>query len=109
MTYEKEILQILLEAGNDGLTVRKIARNVFNIHNGLFSAITYEAIHKSVSTFISRNCKSEYSLIESTGKRGYYRLNSKSDKTRQLMLEFHDEEVNELSPMPSEDKSLSLF
>jgi hypothetical protein len=53
-------------------------------------------------------------LIESTGKRGYYRLNTKnSQDARQLLLEFRsgvveDEQRTEEKPA-SKDLSLSLF
>lgn len=36
MRFEKDILLILIEAGDNGLSVNKISRHVFNTHNSFF-------------------------------------------------------------------------
>ena len=61
--------------------------------------------------YLLKNSKSQQSLIESTGQRGCYRLNTTGSKdAQQLMLLFRDETV--VSDEPStlqEDMSLDLF
>ena len=48
MKYDRLIIEILMEAGSDGLTVRKVSRHVFNAVNGLFDEADIEAVHKLV-------------------------------------------------------------
>jgi hypothetical protein len=58
-----------------------------------------------------KNSKSSQSLIESTGRRGFYRLNTTgSQDALQLMLQFREEqqEKEEEKP-PVQDLSLDLF
>jgi hypothetical protein len=66
-----------------------------------------------VQQYLLKNSKSSLSLIESTGRRGYYRLNTQNNAdARQLMLEFREEEI-EMEEVeeekPKQDLSLSLF
>lgn len=108
MDYDKEILRILTEAGMNGLTVAKVSRHVYNTFNSFFNAVSYDDVHRHVAQYLIRNSKNSESIVEKVG-RGTYRLNMKSQETRQLMLQFTDEvEVTENSDKP-EDLSLSLF
>ncbi len=110
MNYEKEILTILQEAGDEGLSLSKIAKHVFNSQNSFFDTPNLENIHYCVSQYLIRNSKNPDSLIERCAKRGVYRLNQSSPDTLQLMLCFCDDEGETLSSNNStEDKSLSLF
>jgi hypothetical protein len=58
-----------------------------------------------------KNSKSPQSLIENTGRRGFYRLNTNNNAdARQLLLEFREpatEEKEEEKPVV--DLSLNLF
>lgn len=76
-----------------------------------FSQPDYEDIRSYVQQYLLRNSKSSQSLIESTGRRGYYRLNSEgSADARQLLLQFREELVEEKEEeMPKQDLSLNLF
>ena len=63
MKYDRLIIEILMEAGSDGLTVRKVSRHVFNAVNGLFDEADIEAVHKlvypSTTTFSPLNKAAE--------------------------------------------------
>ncbi|MDE6003507.1 MAG: hypothetical protein K2G76_08495, partial [Prevotella sp.] len=61
--------------------------------------------------YLLKNSKSPQSLIGSTGRRGYYRLNTKdSDDALQLLLRFHEEQQEtEEEEKPQQDLSLDLF
>lgn len=108
MEYDKEILRILTEAGERGLSVAKISRHVYNSCNTFFSSVTYEDVHRYVSQFLLRNSKNPESLIEKSG-RGIYHINLKSQATSQLLLQFCDDASKTEPEKPSEDLSLSLF
>lgn len=77
----------------------------------LFSSQDLEEIRSYVQQYLLKNSKSPQSLIESTGRRGYYRLNTLHNAdARQLMLEFkRHEQVEEKEEKPLPDLSLDLF
>lgn len=111
MNYEQDILRILFEAGKDGLPLRKIVRHVYNQHNGLFDALTYEVVYRDVFACVKKNSKSKYSLLENTERRGFYRMNMNSAGSRQLLLAFSDDGDDNQAESKSmdDDMSLSLF
>ena len=97
-----------MEAGERGISVQNISRHVYNLNCTFFHQPDYEEVRSYVQQFLLRNSKSQQSLIESTGQRGYYRLNTTGSKdAQQLMLLFRDDIVTD-DVQPSEPKDLSL-
>lgn len=86
-TYEKEILKVLAEAGEQGLPLHKIAKHVHNSCNSLFEASDYTQVYNKVRAYIRRNVKNKNSLVEMY-RRGVYRLNPSSSATAQLKIDF---------------------
>lgn len=75
-----------------------------------FNTPDYEEIRTYVQQFLLKNSKSNLSLIENAGRRGYYRLNTKgSADARQMMLQFRDEQEEKEEEKPQQDLSLDLF
>ena len=111
MTYDQQILQVLTEAGECGVSVQAIAKHVYNMNCTFFVQPDFEEIRTYVQQYLLRNSKSQQSLIESTGRRGYYRLNTEgSADARQLLLQCRDEKEEELEEeKPQQDLSLDLF
>ena len=94
------------------MSIRNISRHVYNMNCTFFVQPDFAEICSYVGQYLQRNSKSPQSLIENTGRRGYYRLNtSGSSDARQLMLEFSDkyETDEDAAPTPKQDLSLSLF
>ena len=92
MTYDKQILQILLEVGERGISVQQLSKHVFNKNASFFFTPNLEEIRSYVQQYLLKNSKSPSSLIESMGRRGYYRLNTQNNPdARQLMIEFREE------------------
>ena len=111
MTYDQQILNILTEAGEKGISVQAIAKHVYNINCTFFHQPDFDEIRSYVQQYLLRNSKSPYSLIENNGRRGYYRLNTTgSQDALQMMLQFreHQEEQKE-TEKPKQDFSLDLF
>ncbi len=118
MEYEKEIIRVLIEAGRKGLSIKKIARHIYNSKNSLFEELSFEDVHKSVAAYLQRNCKKRNSMVQRTQKNGTYRIRV-SVKPTQLELFFKEEgddtqDVNEMKDekggnKPEQDISLSLF
>ncbi len=109
MNYDQDIKRILWEAGREGLSVKKIARHIYNLHNGLFETIAYEDIYKAVVYSVVKNRKSKTPFIENAGKRGIYRLTEKTSRETQLFFNFLEETDVEAEAKPNVDQSLSLF
>lgn len=109
MNYDREILQILSEAGRKGLSIAKIARHVFNRHNNLFEVVAYEDVRRSVAGYLMKNSKQKNSYVEKTEERGVYRLSLSVGDPLQLLFDFKEEEKEEKPETSCEDKSLSLF
>lgn len=112
MTYDKQILQILTDVGQQGIGVQQLAKHVYNLNNTLFAQPDIQEIHSYVQQFLLRNSKSQQSLIERTERRGYYRLNTQNNAdARQLMLKFREQKAAEETEneKPQQDFSLSLF
>ena len=106
-------MQILTAVGERGISVQSLAKHVFNQSNSLFAASNLQDIHQYVQQYLLKNCKSRQSLIESTGRRGYYRLNTQNNAdARQLLIEFREERQQEPEKGGTErprDLSLNLF
>jgi hypothetical protein len=102
---------VLTEAGECGVSVQAIAKHVYNMNCTFFVQPDFEEIRTYVQQYLLRNSKSQQSLIESTGRRGYYRLNTDgSADARQLLLQFRDEKEEEREEeKPQQDLSLDLF
>ena len=110
MTYDRQILQILTEVGEKGINVQLLAKHLFNMNSTLFSSPDIEEVRSYVQQYLLKNSKSAQSLIESTGRRGYYRLNTQNNAdARQLLLAFREPAAEEKEERPSVDLSLSLF
>ena len=110
MTYDRQILQILTEVGEKGINVQLLAKHLYNMNSTLFSSPDLEEIRSYVQQYLLKNSKSPQSLIENTGRRGYYRLNTRNNAdARQLLLEFREPVAEEKEERPVVVLSLNLF
>ena len=111
MTYDKQILQILTEVGDRGISVQLMPKHIYNLNSSLFFTPDYEEIRTYVQQYLLKNSKSSLSLVEATGKRGCYRLNTQNNSdARQLMIEFSESRQQEnKEEKPAVDLSLNLF
>jgi len=112
MDYDRQILQILTEVGQQGIGVRQLAKHVYNLNCTLFFQPDLHEIYRYVQKFVKRNSKVSKSLVEHTGRWGYYRLNMRNDQARQFILQYRQQsskEEEEKEEKPQIDTSLSLF
>jgi hypothetical protein len=111
MTYDRQILRILTDVGDRGISVQLLAKHVYNLNSTLFFTPDLSEIHAYVQQYLLKNSKSPSSLIESMERRGFYRLNtSHNADARQLMLEFREQYSEEEKEEKSQqDLSLDLF
>ena len=111
MTYDRQILRILLDVGEQGISVQLLAKHVYNQNVSLFFMPDMDEIRSYVQQYLLKNSKSAASLVESMERRGYYRLNTKNNSdARQLMIDFRSETTTEeKEEKPVQDLSLDLF
>lgn len=89
MTYDQQILSILTSVGERGISVMQMSKHVYNMNLSFFYTPNLNEIRTYVQQYLLSHSKSPHSLIESTGRRGYYRLNTRNNAdARQLMLDF---------------------
>lgn len=106
MKYEKDIFIVLQEAGDSGLSVRKIARHVLNARNSFFDTESKETISRAVQRYLTYHSRRSDDTVEKVGY-ATYRLNTRSKAVKELRLKFSD--TNEEKTKKVEDRSLSLF
>ena len=110
MNYDQQILKVLTDAGDYGVSVQSVVKHVYNMNLTFFSQPDYEDVKSYVQQFLLRNSKSSQSLVERTERRGYYRLNTcGSTDARQLMLQFREAQEEKKEEKPQQDLSLDLF
>ncbi len=115
MIYDQQILSILTVVGERGISIAALTKHIYNQNTTFFSQPNLAEVKQYVQQYLLKNSKSSQSLIESTGKRGYYRLNTtNSADARQLLLDFKEdadekEDAKAEESKKSVDHSLSLF
>ena len=110
MNYDQQILKVLTDTGDYGVSVQSVVKHVYNMNRTFFSQPDYEDVKSYVQQFLLRNSKSSQSLVERTERRGYYRLNTcGSTDARQLMLQFREAQEEKKEEKPRQDLSLDLF
>lgn len=108
MNYDHQILRILIEASPQGLSVKKIARHVFNQANGFFCTVDYDSVHAYVRQYLQRQATRGNGLVRRQSH-GIYQFNEQTQEGRQLMLEFKEDEEPTMQKQQPKDQSLSLF
>ena len=92
--------------------MQSLAKHLFNENVSFFSSPDYEEIRSYVQQYLLKNSKLQQSLIESTGRRGYYRLNTANNAdAQQLMFSFRNQQEESVDDTlgSSIDLSLDLF
>ena len=117
MDYDKVILSVLAEAGDDGLRVAKIAKHVLNACNSLFAPLGYDEVHVYVLGFLRKESLRKGSAVKQIPWRGYYCIDRSSPLYRQCLLEFssygcdgsYEEPQGVEGSAADDDRQLSLF
>lgn len=95
MTFEREILKVLSEGPLEGMPLRRIALNVYNISNTLFNPLDQEEVYEVVGEWLRKTSAIKGASVEKAETRGWYKINLNSQKVQQMMLEFHPHEEDE--------------
>ncbi len=110
--YHKDIVDLLLETGREGMNVREIARRVYNQHYGLFAHdVVYETIYNQVRGYLwsqARQRRSPFTHL----RWGWYAI--KPDYAIQLdfIIDLYRDELENENTEQTEEpdtRQLSLF
>lgn len=101
-----------MDVGERGMSAALLAKHVYNQNCTFFFQPDLHEIRRHVWLYLKRNSRSPKSLFQPTGRRGYYRLNTKgSAEARRLVLSLREKKPAEepIADKPAQDLSLSLF
>ena len=103
MEIGENVLQILREAGPQGLHVTKISLHVYNGMNSLFEQRDFEEVHHRVNLFLIRQAKKKSPLVIRL-RRGVYKINRRTLREMELLFKFKDasEEEQNMRNMAAE-------
>lgn len=104
----EDILRILTEAGEQGISLQHLVLHVHHASNSLFHPLSMEEVRQRVIQELRVHTKFPGSLIERTS-RGVYRLNTNSEEARQLLLSFEEAQGEERQDKPVVDEGPTLF
>lgn len=116
MIYDRQILEVLSQVGDGGISVQMLAKHLYNMNCSLFTELDIDDLRRYVQLFLLRNSKSPDSVVERAGRRGFYRLNHcKSADAGQLRFDFtftepevQADEAESIRP-PAQEPTLGLF
>ena len=105
MTYDQQILQILTEVGQRGISVQSLAKHVYNLNCTLFFQPDVDEIRRWVWSFLQRSSRAKRPLVERTGRHGFYRLTKRGTTfVRQQMAAPTSEQEEEAPPQPPQQQ-----
>lgn len=106
MKLEREILNVLVQAGNQGLKLEKIVRHVYNACNSMFNPLDYKTVYGSVSQYLIKSSKDPNSVVAKGKGYAIYHINYKNTSVEQLMLDFSSSP--EIKEKEAEEKKKTL-
>lgn len=109
--YQRLLVDILSVSGDNGLSLGKIVRHVYNSSCTLFERPSYEKVYSELAQYLSRQSRMADGMVKRVGGRGVYALNENWALFRQMVLDFDvvaDDSQQEQREDVTEDKSLML-
>lgn len=103
----------MVEAGDEGLSLKKIAMHVYNSNNNLFEKPDFNKIYSSIAQYLSKQSKMSDGMVKRIGTKGVYAINKRWSGYLHMMIDFNiadtinlpiDDRVSTIK-----DQSLSLF
>lgn len=109
--YDRHIIAVLADVGEKGISVRNLAKHVYNLSCTLFEKPEMSDVHNYVQRFLLRKSKTANPMVEKLNRRGFYRLNAAyTENNGQQKLDFgEDDNGSKPAAAQCDDLSLSLF
>ena len=109
-SYHNDIMDMLLRSGREGMNVRRLAKQLYNLHSGIFASdVVYEKLYNQVRFYLYYQSRQRHSPFIHL-RRGQYAL--KQDIAVQLDIFInmpHEEEKVQKTVKRDESRQLFLF
>lgn len=106
--FEHEIIKVLIEAGDKGLSLQKIALHVYNACNSFFDSYTHDEVYALVAKYLLNSTAKTPSYVQRVS-RGVYVFNRNTIDGRQLLFDFSYEEHIEDLPSDHDGTTQDIF
>ena len=111
--YKQQVLKILMDVGERGMSAALLSKHVYNLNCTLFFQPDVEEIRRWVWQYLQRNARSKRPLVERTGRHGYYRLSRRGIAyiRQQQLLQRDTDQTDKTGnkEKPQQDLSPGLF
>ena len=101
---------MLLRSGREGMNVRRLARRLYNLHNGIFSSdVVYDVLYSQVRHYLYYQSQQRHSPFLHL-HRGQYALRQDIAVQMDLFIDMPHEEERIVKPIKRDDsRQLLLF
>ena len=100
--YKQQVLRILLDVGQRGMSAALLSRHVYNLNTTFFFQPDIDEIRRKVWAFLQRNAHSRRPLVEHTDRHGYYRLSRRGIIYTRKMLASLSDDIHSDEPAETE-------
>ena len=108
--YHNDLMDMLLRSGREGMNVRRLARQLYNLHSGIFASdVVYEVLYSQVRHYLYYQSQQRYTPFLHL-RRGQYALRPDIAVQMDLFIDMPREEERPVkSSKRDESRQLLLF
>ncbi|MBQ7571758.1 MAG: hypothetical protein IJT19_05895 [Bacteroidaceae bacterium] len=108
--YHNDIMDMLIRSGHDGMNVRRLARQLYNLHSGIFASdVVYERLYNQVRSYLWYQSRLRHSPFVRL-RWGQYALKPDIAVQMDLFIDIpHDEDRPAKTIRRDESRQLLLF
>ncbi len=108
--YHTDIMDMLLHSGREGMNVRHLSRQLYNLHSGIFSHdVIYEPLYEQVRHYLYYQSRQRHSPFLHL-RRGQYALRQDVAVQMDLFIDMPKDEERPSKPSKrDESRQLMLF
>lgn len=108
--YHNDIMDMLIRSGREGMNVRRLARQLYNLHSGIFASdVVYERLYNQVRFYLYYQSRLRHSPFIHLS-RGQYALRQDIAVQLDIFIDIPREEERPQKPAKrDESRQLLLF
>ena len=108
--YHNDIMDMLIRSGREGMNVRRLVRQLYNLHSGIFASdVVYEQLYNQVRFYLYYQSRQRHSPFLHL-RRGQYALRQDVAVQLDIFIDIPHEEERSSKPIKrDESRQLLLF
>jgi hypothetical protein len=108
--YHNDIMDMLIRSGHEGMNVRRLARQIYNLHTGIFASdVVYEQLYNQIRYYLYYQSRQRHSPFLHL-RRGQYALRQDIAVQLDIFIDMpREEERPAKAPKRDESRQLLLF